>query len=165
MIKIYQKNLIFHFLKSLFKILLIFFFLIVVLNLFEEIKFFKNNEVNFLLPIFLTILNTPSTLFDVLPFIFLMSGLYFFSEILDKNELIIYKSYGLTNVKIISIISLTTFLIGIIVIFIFYNLTSNLKFLYLDIKNEYTKDNKYLAVVTSNGLWIKDEKKKSYQYY
>ncbi len=159
MIKIYQKNLIFHFLKSLFKILLIFFFLIVVLNLFEEIKFFKNNEVNFLLPIFLTILNTPSTLFDVLPFIFLMSGLYFFSEILDKNELIIYKSYGLTNVKIISIISLTTFLIGIIVIFIFYNLTSNLKFLYLDIKNEYTKDNKYLAVVTSNGLWIKDEKK------
>tara|TARA_B100000524_G_C23640293_1_gene366430 strand:- start:854 stop:1720 length:867 start_codon:yes stop_codon:yes gene_type:complete len=86
-----------------------------------------------------------------------MSGLYFFSEILDKNELIIYKNYGLTNIKIIGIISVTTFLIGIIVVFIFYNLSSNLKFLYLDIKNNYTKDNKYLAVVTSNGLWIKDE--------
>ncbi len=157
MIKIYQKNLIFHFLRSLLKVLLVFFSLIVILNLFEEIKFFKNNEVNFFLPIFLTILNTPSTLFDILPFIFLMSGLYFFSEILDKNELIIYKNYGLTNIKIIGIISVTTFLIGIIVVFIFYNLSSNLKFLYLDIKNNYTKDNKYLAVVTSNGLWIKDE--------
>ncbi len=157
MIKIYQKNLILHFLKSLLKVLLVFFFLIVILNLFEEIKFFKNNDENFFLPIFLTTLNTPSTLFDILPFIFLMSGLYFFSEILDKNELIIYKSYGLTNVKLIGIISLTTFFIGVIVVFIFYNLSSNLKFLYLDIKNNYTKDNKYLAVVTSNGLWIKDE--------
>ena len=29
--------------------------------------------------------------------------------------------------------------------------------MYLDIKNEYSKDNKYLAIVTENGLWIKDE--------
>ena len=34
---------------------------------------------------------------------------------------------------------------------------NRLKFLYLDIKNDYAKDDKYLAVVTSNGLWIKDE--------
>ena len=29
--------------------------------------------------------------------------------------------------------------------------------MYFDIKNEYTKDNKYLAVITENGIWIKDE--------
>ena len=39
----------------------------------------------------------------------------------------------------------------------YYNLSSNLKFIYLDIKNKYAQDNKYLAVVTENGLWIKDE--------
>ena len=27
---------------------------------------------------------------------------------------------------------------------------------YLKIKNNYTKDNKYLAVITKNGIWIKD---------
>ena len=27
---------------------------------------------------------------------------------------------------------------------------------YLEFKNKYTKDNKYLAVVNENGLWIKD---------
>ena len=32
-----------------------------------------------------------------------------------------------------------------------------LKFFYLDIKNDFSKDDKYLAVITSNGLWIKDE--------
>ena len=31
------------------------------------------------------------------------------------------------------------------------------KFFYFDIKNQYTKDDKYLAVITGNGLWIRDE--------
>ena len=33
----------------------------------------------------------------------------------------------------------------------------DLKFFYLDVKNQYTKDDKYLAVVTGNGLWIRDD--------
>ena len=28
---------------------------------------------------------------------------------------------------------------------------------YLEFKNKYTKDNKYLAVINENGLWIKDK--------
>ena len=39
---------------------------------------------------------------------------------------------------------------------IFYNLSSNLKNLYLGLKSNHTEDNKYLAVITNNGLWIKD---------
>ena len=46
---------------------------------------------------------------------------------------------------------------------IFYSVSAKLNFLYLDIKNKYSDDNKYLAVVTKNGLWIKDEiKEKTY---
>ena len=41
--------------------------------------------------------------------------------------------------------------------YFFYNISSNLKFFYFDLKNQYTKDDKYLAVVTGNGLWIRDE--------
>ena len=40
---------------------------------------------------------------------------------------------------------------------IFYNVSANFKFLYFEIKNEYSKDDKYLAVVTENGLWIRDK--------
>ena len=29
--------------------------------------------------------------------------------------------------------------------------------MYLEMKNKYSGDNKYLAIVTENGLWIKDE--------
>jgi len=157
MILFYQKNLVYSFMKSLMKIILVFLSLIVVLDIFEEISYFKNEDVNIYLPIFLTFLNAPSVLFDILPFVFLISTLYFFSEILDKNELTIYKNFGVTNIKILSLITLTSFVLGIFFILIFYNLSSNLKFIYLDIKNNYSKDDKYLAVITTNGLWIKDE--------
>ena len=48
---------------------------------------------------------------------------------------------------------------GITIVTVFYNFSATLKFIYLDIKKNFTKDNKYLATVTENGLWIKDETK------
>jgi lipopolysaccharide export system permease protein len=47
--------------------------------------------------------------------------------------------------------------LGLIIIIIFYNTSAVLKNSYLLIKNKYSEDNKYLAVITENGLWIKDE--------
>ena len=48
-------------------------------------------------------------------------------------------------------------IVGIFVSTIFYNLSSNLKNFYLELKSSYTNDGKYLAVITKNGLWIKDK--------
>ena len=63
--------------------------------------------------------------------------------------------------KIIKILFLSTLLAGIVIIVLFYNLSSKLKFLYTDIKNNYTNDNKFLAVVNDTGLWLKDETSQS----
>ena len=38
----------------------------------------------------------------------------------------------------------------------FYNLSSNLQRYYLEVKNQYSNDQSYLAVINKNGLWIKD---------
>ena len=61
------------------------------------------------------------------------------------------------NFKILKIIVSVSLIISLLVIFIFYNFSAKFKYLYLDLKNEYTLDNKYLAVITENGLWLKDE--------
>ena len=46
---------------------------------------------------------------------------------------------------------------GIFTVAVYYNFASKLKFHYTNIKNEFSNDNKYLAMVTDSGLWIKDE--------
>ncbi len=157
MIYNYKKYIFKKFLTNFAKVTFIFSTVILIMNLFEEISFFKENEEFLLLPIYLTLLNIPSVLFEIFPFIFLISTLFFFIEIIDKEEINILKLYGITNLKIIQILSLLTFFIGFLILIFFYNISSNLKFFYFDLKNQYTKDDKYLAVVTGNGLWIRDE--------
>ena len=80
------------------------------MNLFEEINFLKDSDNVILLPLYLTILNTPSILFEIFPFIILISCLFFYMEIIDKDELVIYKLYGLTNLEIIKILCIANFL-------------------------------------------------------
>ena len=105
----------------------------------------------------LTLLNTPSILFDILPFIFLISIKFFFIFLYEKNELEILKNNGINNSKILFIVSGISFFLGVIIIIFYYTFSSNLKSSYLNIKNTFSSGNDYLAVVNENGLWIKEE--------
>ncbi len=157
MLKTYQKYVVQNFLSKFFSITLIFFALTIILGSLEEITFLKNLDRHFLYPYFLTFLNAPITLFEIFPFIILLSTQFLFYSLNKQNELDLFKTNGLTNLKIIKIIFLLSVFIGIFNVIIFYNLASNLKFYYSNIKNTLSDDNKYLAMVTKSGLWIKDE--------
>jgi len=157
MIKTFELYLILLFTKKILNVFFIFFALIFILNLFEEINFFKDLQTNIFFPIILSSLNAPATLFEIFPFIFLIGTQFFFLDIIDKNELEILKINGLSNIRILKTLFITSLLFGFILITIFYAISSKLQFIYFDIKNSYSNDDKYLAVVKESGLWIKDE--------
>ena len=156
-IKTYQKYLIKQFSFDVLKISSIFFCLAIILNIFEEINYLKEVKISFTFPLILTLLNTPSVLFEIFPFIFLISAQFFFLRLIDMRELGIYKSFGLSNLKILSTVTIFSLFLGIVIAVVFYSFSAKLKFTYLSLKNNFSNDNKYLAVVTENGLWIKDE--------
>lgn len=157
MISIHQKYIISKFLISLSKVLLIFSFLIFLMSLLEELSFFSDIEGSMLTILSLTLINTPSILFEIFPFIFLTGTIYFFMDILDKGEIYTLKILSISNIKILTTICVISFFIGVFLITFFYHLSTNLRFVYLEKKNNFSKDDKYLAVVTSNGLWIRDK--------
>ena len=157
MFKIYKKYLIKKFIEKFLIVTLIFFSLSIILGVFEEISFFKDADANVFIPYLMTLLNAPITLFEIFPFIFLIATQLVFFEIFKKDELIILKINGLDNFKIIKTLFLTAFTLGVVTIVLYYNFASKLKFVYTDIKNKFTNDNKYLAVVNDSGLWLKDE--------
>ena len=156
-LKTYQKYIIKQFSYTILQMSLIFFSLVFILNIFEEINYLKDSNVGFYYPLLLTFLNSPSVFFQIFPFIFLVATQFFFIKISDKKELPIYKNFGLSNLKILTNIVSFSFILGIFIVIIFYNFSSKFKFIYLDLKNNFSNDNKYLSVVTENGLWIKDE--------
>ena len=159
-LQIYQTYIVKNFLLIVLKTSLVFLSLIIIMGIFEELSFFAQLDVKFYLPIILVLMNSLSVLYLIFPFIFLIGAQFFFIKILESNELIAFKSFGLSNNKILNIVAVTSFLAGIIIISVFYNLSAVLKFKYIDLKNAYTLDNRYLASITENGLWIKDEKDK-----
>ena len=144
------------YLNSFLYVTLIMFSLIFILNLLSELDFFKDINVSSYFPIYLSLLNSPTLIFEMFPFIFLISTQLFFITLFSNNQLSIFKYSGLKNSKILFIISLMSFILGIMIITLFYSFSSSLKNFYLDLKTNYTSDGKYLAVITKNGLWIKD---------
>ena len=155
--KIYKKYIINKFIKLLLITSSIFFLLVLFLNLFEELNFFKDIDESLYYPLLLNILNSPSILINIFPFIFLISAQFLLIYLIEKNELIILKNFGIDNLRLIAIISLVSFVASLIIIIFFYNFSAKLKHIYLEIKNDFARDNKYLAVITDNGIWIKDE--------
>ena len=81
-------------------------------------------------------LNTPITLFEIFPFIFLLTTQFLFYDLLKKDELNLLRKSGLSNLKIIKILFLLALTIGIFNVAIYYNLASKLKF-YSNIKTTY----------------------------
>lgn len=153
----YTKFILSNFMRSLVFVLSIILSLVFILNLLNELEFFRNKNLSVNYMLYLSFLNSPSLIFEILPFIFLISTQFFFVKLFKDNQIEIFKYSGLKNINIIYIISLFTIFLGIISISFFYNFTSNLKNFYLNLKSNYTTDDKYLAVITKNGLWIKDK--------
>ena len=144
------------YLKSFGYVFLIMLSLVIILNILTEVEFFKNYDVETHLPLYLAILNSFDLIFEMFPFVFLIATQVFFVNLFNDNQINIFKYSGLKNSKIILLLIYLTFIFGFILVTLFYSFSSNLKNLYLEHKIKYSSDNKYLAVVTNNGLWLKD---------
>ena len=122
MMKTHTKFLINGFLKSFLNVFLIMISLVFILNILKEIEFFNNKEVGVLYPVYLSIMSSPSIIFEMFPFIFLIATQFFFLKLFNNDEINIFKYSGFKNIKIIQILTIVSFLVGILAITVFYSL-------------------------------------------
>jgi len=155
--KKYQQYLITTYFHHFIIVSMVFLSLSFILNFFEELKFFDDHKADTYYPLMLALYNTPSVLFELFPFIFLITIKFFYIYLNDRGEIEILKNNGINNFKILSILSTVSIFLGIIILVFYYTFSSSLKSHYLNIKNNFSDENEYLAVVNESGLWIKEE--------
>ena len=63
------------------------FSLVLILNVLSELEFFKDINVATNFTLLLSLLNSPSMIFEMLPFIFLLTTQFFFIKLFNNNEL------------------------------------------------------------------------------
>ena len=155
--KIINKYLIFNFLKIFLNTILVFFALGILINLFEEIEFFKNLDESILLPLLLSFSFVPSLIFELLPFIVFLSAVFYFIKFRSNKDLLSTKVFGYSNLRIILILSTFVLFVGIIFIVAINPITSSLSKFYETTKAKYSRDVNHLISINKNGLWIKEQ--------
>ena len=145
------------FLKITINMSLVFFALGFIVNLFEEINFFKDFDVGIEVPIILSALYVPNLLYNALPFVILLSGIWFFQKIKKTDEIIAMKVSGMSNFSVIMIPSIISVILGVFVVTSINPITSVLVKKYETIRGSYEKEQNYLAAITVNGIWIKEK--------
>ena len=154
--KIILSYLIKNFLKCIFVFFIIIYCFGLILNLFEEIEFFKSINVSALLPLKLTAVYIPSMIIKIFPFIIFFASMWFMVKIRNNKDLLTLKVYSYSNIKIFFILAFTSFILGWVILFFFNPVTSLLAKYYEKTKSNYSRDIDHLITYNKNGLWIKE---------
>jgi lipopolysaccharide export system permease protein len=134
--------------------------IILLINLLDEFNFFKSKkDLKFIYFIIFTILKVPNVLINLFPFIVLFGGIVFYLKIYNHNEVISLRVMGYSNIQIILIPALTSFVIGYIIVFLIIPFSSTLLKYYEDLRSEYNEI-KNLVFVNETGIWILDKSEK-----
>ncbi len=144
------------YLKTIFKVILIFYCFGFILNLLEEIEFFKNLDVGIMMPLTMSTLYIPSLIITLLPFIIFISSMWFLLNLRNTKDLLTLKVFGYSNFRIFFTLACTSFIFGWLILFAINPLTSIMMKYYEQVKSEYSKDIDHLVSINKNGLWIKE---------
>ncbi len=154
--KIIFNYLIKNFIKKFFIVTFVAYCFGVILNLFEEIEFFKNIDVNIFTPLILTSIYIPSMIIKILPFIIFISSTWFMLSIRNNKDLLTLKIFGYSNLKIFFILAATSFMLGWLILILINPISSSMSKYYEQTKSNYSRDIDHLVTFNKNGLWIKE---------
>ncbi len=151
------------YLKTVFKVIMIAYCFGLILNLFEEIEFFKNSNSSILIPMSLTALYVPNIVIKLMPFIIFISSMWFLLRLRDSSDLLSMKVFGFSNFKIFFILAVISFMFGWLILFAINPITSTMVKYYEQTKSNFSRDIDHLISVNKNGLWIKENTDDGYR--
>jgi lipopolysaccharide export system permease protein len=160
MLKSINRYIINEYIKSLFVVIAIMLSIILLINLLDEFNFFKSKkDLKFIFFLIFTVLKIPNVLINLFPFIVLFAGIVFYLKIYNHNEVISLRVMGYSNIQIILIPALTSFVIGYVIVFLIVPFSSSMLRYYEDLRSEYN-ETKNLVFVNETGIWILDKNEK-----
>jgi len=159
-LKSINKYIIKEYLKSFLIVVAVMLSIIILINLLDEFNFFKaKKDLKFITFLLFVALKIPNSLINLMPFIILFGGIVFFLKIYNYNEVISLRVMGYSNIQIILIPALTSFIIGFFLLFFFVPFSSSFLKYYEELKVQYN-DAKNLIFINQNGIWIIDKNDK-----
>jgi lipopolysaccharide export system permease protein len=145
------------FLVSFFGTLICLFSIILLFDFAELQRRAGNKDIALVIKLKIILLRSPYFLEQVLPFLVFGAALFIFWRMNRANELLIFRSVGISLWRLILPISLTALMIGFIDLSAFNPLSSIMQKQYEKLEKKYLSKVKEDVKVTSTGLWLSEK--------
>ena len=142
------------FFRSFVSVLLIFFGILVLIDLIEQIRRFGSSEAGFGAIFTLALLNVPESLYRILPLITILATLALFLGLARSSELVVTRASGRSAMKSLVAPVLVSILIGILAVAAFNPIVAATQKQFETLAARYSGEAAVLSV-SDEGLWLR----------
>lgn len=142
------------FLKSFLSVLLVFFAILSLIDLIEQIRRFGSADTGFGTLLVLTLLNVPESLYRILPLITILATLALFLALARSSELVVTRASGRSALKSVIAPVIIAVLIGFVAVAAFNPIVAATQKQYETVTSRISGEASTLSV-SSEGLWLR----------
>ena len=142
------------FLKSFVITLSIFIIFMLLIDLIEQLRKFAVS-IDFIEVFFLALLNLPSSVYQILPLIMIISSAWVFLSLARNSELIVFRAAGKSSVTMLITPAILAFLIGVLSIGVFNPIVASTSRQYADLKAKLVDGQETTISIGNEGLWLR----------
>lgn len=143
------------FLFSFLGVFAVFFAMITLLDVINQINTFKNQDLSFAALMGMTLLNAPAQIYEILPLIFILSTVWLFLALARSSELVVVRAAGRSALGSLMAPVLVTFLLGVFAVAVLNPIVAGTSKEYEQRAASYTQSGNATLSVGANGLWLR----------
>jgi len=125
-----------------------------LIDLIEQLRKFAVS-IDFIEVFFLALLNLPSSIYQILPLIMIISSAWVFLSLARNSELIVLRAAGKSSVTMLISPAILSFLIGVLSIGVFNPIVASTSKQYADLKAKLVDGQETTISIGNEGLWLR----------
>lgn len=143
------------FLRYFGGLLLIFVLMTVLIDLVEHLRRLSSASVSFGQVLQVTLLNTPQTIYTILPLVLILSTVAMFLGLARSSELVVIRASGRSAIKALVSPAITAFVIGLVAVAMVNPIVASTSKRYAVLLENYRSGGTDVVSISAEGLWLR----------
>lgn len=143
------------FLFTFLGVFTVFFAMITLLDVVNQLSLFKGRDVSFATVLTLTLLNAPKQVYQILPLIFLLSTVWLFLALSRSSELVVSRAAGRSALRSLMAPVLVTLVLGVLAVAVLNPVVASTSKEYEERLTDTRQGGRDVLSVGASGLWLR----------
>jgi len=143
------------FVKIVTQVLLVFFGVMMLIDMVEQLRHFSGQEIGLTEAALLSLLNVPTTLYRILPLIFILASVAMFLGLARSSELVIVRAAGRSGLQFLLAPVAAALMLGVLAVSVFNPLVAATSKEYETLYARHSSGSGSVLSISESGLWLR----------